>query len=162
MRRPRTVTLSALMVTTLPLPLPRISAPGWPTRWSGLLMVIGPGWTPRSMRIVSLGAAAAISCWSVAAEITFVRPKRLEGKDPGSARVPRAGRGVPPRRTFSHRYPPVSDCVSESSSRQYAATSTRNACATRSFAAALHAGWTSSLRENQMARMSSSMKTQSR
>ena len=42
MRNPLNVTLSAAIVTTLPLPLPRISAPGSPMSVSGLLITIGP------------------------------------------------------------------------------------------------------------------------
>ena len=42
MRSPRSVTSSAAIVTTLPVPLPRISAPRSPTSVSGLLMTIGP------------------------------------------------------------------------------------------------------------------------
>ena len=42
MRNPLTVTSSAEMVTTLPEPLPRISALGPPISVSGFLMMIGP------------------------------------------------------------------------------------------------------------------------
>ncbi len=54
---------------------------------------------------------------------------------PGSARVPRAGRGVPPRRTFpeaSHRIEIAR--VSGSSRRWNTVASTRNECATRKLA----------------------------
>ena len=60
MRNPLNVTSSAAIVTTLPVPLPRISAPCSPMSVSGLLITIGPACTPASTRMVSLGAAASI------------------------------------------------------------------------------------------------------
>jgi hypothetical protein len=54
---------------------------------------------------------------------------------PGSARVPRAGDGVPPSRTFVTRMPtPSRSNSSKSPSRQDAASSTRDACATQAIA----------------------------
>ena len=66
---------------------------------------------------------------------------RVEVEFPGSARVPRAGFGVPPKRTFEDvegdRNALLESETSESPSRRDAATSTRDACAPRSSHSAL-------------------------
>ena len=114
-------------------------------RWLAENQNADGGWgdTVKSRSNISTTALCWAAFGAARADGDFAEVVRRAGEALGSARVPRVGRGVAPRRTFvtgpkQEAHQPTEDAAG-SSCRRGAATSTRGACATRALVAAIAA-----------------------